>query len=147
MLFILPITISAQCSLTPDSENVVGTQLAGYWEIDVDLTTQLGGSLDLDAIIFSDNSNIVDMLPEEDCGTWMNDYGPLFLAGEITFPLETISFPYVLTSIHGNPNLLFWAEDLVTSVNLMNARAEDKKKDLLFLGGYGNQPFTAYTRL
>merc|ERR1711970_1383773 len=149
MLFILsiflPVTISAQCTLTPDSENVVATQLAGDWEINADLTAQLWPdftSMEVTGVSFTDNPSIVDMLPEEDCGS-----GPLFMAGEITFNMEgdSVTFPYVLSSIHGNPTIMFWgALDEVESFNVMMARAEDKNKDMLFLGGdANNQPFTA----
>ena len=158
MLFILsillPVTISAQCTLTPDIENVVGTQLAGDWQINGDLTAQLWPdftSMEVTAVSFTDNPSIVDMLPEEDCGSWMNDFGPLFMAGEITFTMEedSVTYPYVLSSIHGNPNILVWvALGLVESFNLMLARAKDKNKDILFIevDGY-NEPFTAWTRL
>merc|ERR1712055_709509 len=160
LLFILsiffPLTIHAQCSLTPDSENVVGTQLAGDWQINVDLTTQLWPDyltwVGVTSVSFTDNPSIVDMLPEEDCGSWMNDLGQLFLAGEMTFTMEqeTVSFPYVLASSSGNPHLVYWTQQMtdVESFNLMIARAEDKNKDMLFIGGdFNNQPFTAWTRM
>jgi len=147
----LPATISAQCTLTPDSENVVATQLAGDWQINGDLTAQLWpgftSEVGIIAVSFTDNPSIVDMLPEEDCGS-----GPLFMAGEITFIMEetdSVTFPYVLSSIHGNPTIMFWgALDEVESFNVMMARAEDKNKDILLLGGdVNNQPFTAWIRM
>merc|ERR1719244_918692 len=92
MLFILfiffPITISAQCTLTPDSENVVASQLAGDWQIDVNLTAQLMSDYEgwITAISFTDNPSIVDMLPEEECEEWMEE--GLFLAGEAILTME-----------------------------------------------------------
>ena len=160
MLFILsiffPITISAQCTLNPDSENVVGTQLAGDWKINADLTAQLWPDyltwVKVTAVSFTDNPSIVDMLPEEDCGSWMNDFGQLFMAGEMTFTMdeETLTFPYVLCSSRGNPHLVYWTDQMTDaeSFNLMIARAEDRNMDLLFIGGdFNNQPFSAWTRM
>merc|ERR1712179_79773 len=152
MLFILsifvPVTVSAQCILTPDSENVVGTQLAGDWQINGDLTVQLWPDftpMEVTAVSFTNNPSIVD------CESWMNDFGPLFMVGEITFAMEEdlVTYPYVLSSIHGNPNILVWVElGLVESFNVMLARAEEKNNDILFIevDGY-NEPFTAWTRM
>merc|ERR1719348_1991949 len=132
---LLPVTVSAQCVLTQDPENVVGTQLAGDWAINLDLTTQLW--------------------PEEDCGSWMDSMGQLFLAGEMTFNVgdgedNKMTFPYVLTSNSGNPHLIYWTDEMtdVESFNLMIARAEDRTKDMLFIGGdFNNQAFTAWKRM
>ena len=156
LYIILPITISTQCTLTPDNENVVGTQLAGDWKINVDLTAQLWPDyltwVKVTAVSFTDNPSIVDMLPEEDCGSWMNDFGQLFMAGEMTFTMEeeTLTFPYVLGSSSGNPHLVYWTDQMTDaeSFNLMIARAEDRNMDLLFIGGdFNNQPFSAWTRM
>ena len=145
MMFLLsiPVTISAQCTLTPDSENVVATQLAGDWQINRDLP-DFNSGYEKTAITFTDNPSIVDMLPEEYC-----DVGPLFMAGEMTYIEEQVTYPYVLTSIHGNPNILFLCSfDYLCSFKLMIARAEDKTKDILFIGGrQNNQPFSAFSRM
>merc|ERR1719348_2850161 len=153
---LLPVTVSAQCVLTQDPENVVGTQLAGDWAINLDLTTQLWPDyqdwVEVTAVSFTDNPSIVDMLPEEDCGSWMNDFGQLFMGGEMTFTMEeeTLTFPYILGSSSGNPHLVYWTVQMTDaeSFNLMIARAEDKDKDMLFIGGdFNNQPFTAWSRM
>merc|ERR1712179_179412 len=146
----LPVTISTQCVLTPDSENVVGTQLPGDWGINMDLTGQLwpGYTLEMGAttVSFTDNPSMVDMLPEEDCVSWINNFGQLFLAGEMTFTVadSTMTFPYVLGSFRGVPHVM--TPEL--SFNVMIARAGDREGDLLFIGGEANnQPFTAWTRI
>ena len=162
LLFILsiflPITISAQSSLTPDSENVAGTQLAGDWQINGDLTDQLWpgftSEIGITALSVTDNPSIVDMLPEEDCGSWiMNEFGPLVMAGEITFIFKeqgSVTFPYVLTSNHGNPTIVYWdlEHEDAGRLYLMIAKAEDKDKDILFLEfDFNGQPFSAWTRM
>ena len=160
MLFILsiffPIAISAKCQLTPDNENVVGTQLAGDWKLDVNLTAQLCNDCldwEVTSVSFTDNPSIVDMLSEEDC-LWLNDgFGQLFMAGEMTFTMEqeTLTHPYVLTTWRGNPHIVYWRYDEERydreRFNLMIARAEDKNNDMLFVGGDFNDPdFIALTR-
>ena len=147
---LLPMTISAQCVLTPDNENVVGTQLAGDWEINKDLTAQLWPDYTVEmgatTMSFTDNPSIMDMLPEEECAAWLENYGQLFLAGElnITTTGSSIILPYVLGSLRGVPHVM--TPDL--GINVMLARAGDRDQDLLFIGGeVNNQPFTAWTRI
>ena len=154
LYILLPITISAQCTLSPDSENVVGTQLAGDWQINGDLSTQLWPDymtgIGVTTISFTDNPSIVNMVPEEDC-RWINDLGlQLFMAGEFSYPTEQglEIFPFVLSSISGNPKIFFWREEGEReSFNLMIARAEDKNKDLLFIAVDEHQPFIAWSRI
>merc|ERR1719348_203650 len=121
----LPVTVSAQCVLTKDPENVVGTQLAGDWVINLNLTTQLWPDyldwVEVTAVSFTDNPSIMDMLPEEDCGSWMDSMGELFLAGEMIFNVgdgedDKMTFPYVLTSNSGNPHLIYWTEEMTFNV-------------------------------
>ena len=159
MLFILsiilPMNISAQCILTPDSENVVGTQLAGDWQINEDLTTQLCPDCmtywgDNAAVSFTDNPSIVDMLPEYFCESLPDD-NILFMAGEITRTIQqdpdSRTYHYVLTSSRGNPFVLVFDGE-GGSFNLMIARAQDKNNDILFTGGdHNNHPFSAWTRV
>ena len=158
MLFILsiffPITISAECTLNPDSENVVGTQLAGDWKINADLTAQLWPDyltwVKVTAVSFTDNPSIVDMLPEYFCESLPDDI-LLFMAGEITRTIQqdpdSRTYHYVLTSSRGNPFVLVFDGE-GGSFNLMIARAEDKNKDILFTGGdHNNHLFSAWTRV
>merc|ERR1719184_29664 len=107
MLFILsiflPVTISTQCMLTPDNENVLRTQLAGNWQINWDLTAQLRPDLMDDfRISFTDDPSTLDMWPEEDCEYIMNNSVPLFLAGMMNITSTsmeegTVTYPYILT--------------------------------------------------
>ena len=150
--------ITAQCTLSPDSENVVSTQLAGDWIINLDLTNQLCldymGWVEGSWVSFTNNPGIVESLPEEDCSSWMNDF-QLFMSGEMSFTFgnsteeEAISYPFVLSSLSGNPHLIYWEDEMTDteSFNLMVARADDRNKDMLFIGGdFNNQAFTAWNR-
>ena len=155
---LFPINIAAQCILTPDTENVVGTQLVGDWTINLDLTNQLWpdymGWVEVTGVSFTNNPEIVDTLPEDDCDSWMNDF-QLFLSGEMIFKLgnntdpEPVSYPFVLSSLSGNPPLIYWEDDMTDteSFNMMLARADDRNNDLLFIGGdFNNKDFTAWSR-
>jgi hypothetical protein len=80
----------------------------------------------------------------------------LFLSGEMTFKLgnatdpEPVSYPFILSSLSGNPHLIFWEDDMTDteSFNLMVARADDQDNDLLFIcGDFNNQAFTAWSRV
>eukprot|EP00091_Calanus_sinicus_P005266 TRINITY_DN15694_c0_g1_i2.p1 TRINITY_DN15694_c0_g1~~TRINITY_DN15694_c0_g1_i2.p1 ORF type:complete len:169 (+),score=35.08 TRINITY_DN15694_c0_g1_i2:110-616(+) len=159
LLFLFPINIAAQCTLTPDTENVVGTQLAGDWTINLDLTNQLWPDfmewVEVTGVSFTNNPEIVDTLPEDDCNSWMIDF-QLFQSGEMTFKFgnntdpEPVSYPFVLSSLSGNPHLIYWLDDMTDteSFNLMLARADDQNNDLLFLGGdFNSQPFSAWKRV
>ena len=61
--------------------------------------------------------------------------------------------PFIVTTHHGNPHILFWLEQDGNpfgngeSFNVMLTVAKDKKNDLLFIGGdFNNQPFLAFQR-
>merc|ERR1719348_1127905 len=153
----LPVKVSTQCVLTKDPENVVATQLAGDWDINLDLTSQLWpeylGIITITGISFTDDPSIVDMLPEEDCRYLMDTDRVLFLAGEITFKNTTFNGedddkkPYVLTSWRGNPRFWYWHStyQFIGSLNLMIAKASERANDLLFIGGdHNSQPFSAW---
>ena len=144
----LPAFISSQCVLYPDLENVVSTQLEGDWEINPNLTTVLWPDylnwIQVNRVTFTNNPGIVDALPEEDCQSWMADMNlRLFMSGEMSFYIENdtnpepVSFPYVLTILSGNPHIIYWQDEMTDteSFNLMMARADDPKNDLLFIGG------------
>jgi hypothetical protein len=142
----------------PTTVNVVGTQLAGDWTINLDLTNQLWpyylGWVEVTGISFTNNQEIGDIVPKDEWDSWMNDL-LLFLSGEMTFKLgnttdpEPVSYPFVLSSLSRNPHLIYWEDDMTDtkSFNLMLARADDRNNDLLFIGGdFNNQAFTAWIR-
>ena len=73
------------------------------------------------------------------------------MSGEMTYLYhnQTVNSPFVLTSISGNPHLVYWDDGTtdMESFNLMLAKATDPNNDLLFVGGdFNNQPFSAWKR-
>ena len=58
-------------------------------------------------------------------------------------------FPYILTSMDGNPHIFFYNKeyDLYQSFNVMLARAENSQDDILFTGDdHNTEGFIAWKR-
>merc|ERR1712179_235126 len=165
LLSLTAATVSSQCVLTPDSENVVSSQLTGNWTLDKELTERIWPSVmdniptDKDLIqAFVNMPEVLDLLPEEDC-LWFRDL-PIYLAGLYSYnfpnggrtpgPWDWETSPFVLTVLEGNPHIVYWWKEMTDteSFNVMMARAEESSQDLLLMGGdFNNQPFTAWTRM
>merc|ERR1712215_608557 len=156
-------TVVSQCVLTPNTENVVSTQIVGNWTLDKDLTTRIWPSV-MDDIpadqdffqIFDDIPEVLDLLPEEDC-LWYKDF-PIYLAGLYSYNIpnsegtieEWETSPFILTVWKGNPNIVYWRKEMAItdSQNVMMARAEDWSQDMLLMrGDLNNQPFSAWRRM
>merc|ERR1711874_783845 len=151
---------ASQCVLTPNPSNVVSTQLAGNWTLDIELTGRIWPSVlddlpDQDFIMmFEDLPEVLEILPEEDCA-WFAEL-PIYMAGMYNYNFANggkrtwHASPFVLTDLDGNPHIVYWWKEMTDteSFNVMMARAEDHGKDLLLMGGdFNNQPFPAWSRM
>ncbi|MEM7234718.1 MAG: hypothetical protein AAF517_21240, partial [Planctomycetota bacterium] len=79
------------------------------------------------------------------------DKKTIYLAGIMT--MGSTECPFLCFENRGNPHVLFFLErggdplGNSESFNVMLARARDRQKDLLFIGGdFNNQPFRAFER-
>ncbi|RME04959.1 MAG: hypothetical protein D6805_01195 [Planctomycetota bacterium] len=152
--------------ISSTKENVVASRILGTWTPDPNLVERLTGqkytnSMKKTTIQFTKDMSIVKHLPN-----WLFQalkrkqmVLPIYLAGYFTlnnFPCEGRKgkYPYILTTVHGNPHVIFFRPRHNhpmgdgESFNVMLARAEKKKYDILFIGGdFNNQPFFPLQRL
>jgi hypothetical protein len=147
----------AELAVEPDKENVVASRLEGVWRPEAALTKRLTGreqprgeGVRPGAIAFRADPEVVRKIPKK--------YEPflgkrrIFMAGVMVRGDKPT--PFVLIENSGNPHLVYFRErdgdplGDAESFNLILAPAEDKQKDLLFIGGdFNNQPFYAYERV
>jgi len=109
----------------------------------------------IDEIKFWRNDSVLSEVIGNDC--YCDDVCPkVFMAGELTwvFSDATEITPFYLTTISGNPHLVYFIVESNGSLNgesfnLMMARAEeDPMEDMLFTGGdFNNQGFLAWKRI
>ena len=156
--------LNAQTKLqvTADKQNVVAGRIIGEWEVDVPLTTRLGGGAVRPAggegtparVSFRSDSTVAGQVPAAfvSAVTTRVPYFPVFASGRMSF--EGREVPFILTQLSGNPHILFWLErngdrfGNAESFNVSIAAAKEPANDILFIGGdFNNQPFSAYKRV
>jgi len=158
LVFLLLPFAAPECVLTPDPENVLSTQLEGSWVLDVELTERLdpeyGYKMSNVTFKFENSPEVVDMIPEEEC-EWFGNYfeGTIYMAGFFSGRENEESwhiFPMVLTTLSGNPHIMYWRFNWTASdsFNVMLARSSDRSQDMLFTGGdFNDTPMNAWKRL
>ena len=148
-----------------DKENVVASRLEGTWKVEKALAERLTGKAAPIAtgISFSSDPAVAAGIPEKYAKFFIEKKMQIYMAGTMQFEKEAsiegnvadaaTKLPFVLTTLRGNPHILFWLEKDgeefgdSESFNVMLAVAKDKKNDLLFIGGdFNNQPFSAFGR-
>ncbi len=144
---------AAELTLEENPENVVASRLAGDWQVSAELTKRLTGSERAfsKTLSFKSDPSILAKVPPKHAEAIAKLGAKVYLAGLVNFREKDL--PFLLTSVNGNPHLVFWLErdgerfGNVESMNVMLAVADPKQNDLLFLGGdFNNQPFLAYER-
>ena len=147
-------------TITVDTENVIASRLEGTWALQIQLTATLQNqtpeayaeeSRVPKRVEFKSDAKVVSQLPNEMVKVFHDNAQPIYLSGWME--LMGQKAPFVLTSFHGNPHLVFWESregNLFAnpeSFNLALAPAADRKDDLLLIGGdHNNQPFIAMKR-
>jgi len=132
------------------SENVVATHLEGEWTFDSKLSKQLNPEArKMSSVSFKVDSSIINQIPVKYYSFLSKNR--IYLAG--TMNLEKKDFPFILTTLNGNPHLFFFRERNgkplgdSESFNLSIAVGEKKSNDLLLIGGdFNNQPFSIFKR-
>lgn len=153
---VAPMALADELEVTPDPENVVASHLEGLWQINGELSDNLGslrGSFDL--VEFRSDSTIVTEIPPE-YREIFSDF-TIYLAGTVTLTDEgapSPAYPFLLTELHGTPAILIFVPLSGLSLGryevcfAMLAAAEEPSNDLLFLScDYNNQPLTAFDRV
>ena len=146
--------------ITADKENVVSSRLEGTWALQIDLTAALQNqtpeayaeeSRVPKRVEFKKDDKVVGQLPADMVKVFSENGQPIYMSGWMK--LMGQKAPFVLTSFHGNPHLVFWEakdDNLFAnpeSFNLALATAAETKDDLLLIGGdHNNQPFVAMKR-
>jgi len=155
--FCLGVSVAAVAAgaleLTKDNDNVTADRLAGTWVVDEETNERIHPDSETD-----DGMPPIEFVPDDAVAMAIPDrYGdffqdkPVYLAGLMRLGGST--FPFVLTTYHGNPHIIYFLErdrdpfGEALSFNVMLVSAEDSKADMLFLGGMSaDQPFTAFVR-
>jgi len=124
LLLLLPFA-APECVLTPGLKNVVASRLEGTWVSDVELTERLNPdhvsnytttprpNLSNYTIRFRNSSEVLDILPKEDCARLHNlsGNGNIYMAGFMTHDKNeerSKTYPMVVTTLRGNPKIVFW---------------------------------------
>jgi len=142
-----------ELEVRPDVHNVTANSLVGSWERDVSLCERLGkNGADL-GYEFVDDPTVLGKI-EPGLRQELKEHR-VYLAGWMIKHTKTskIKRAYLLTAIAGNSTVLWFrerkghpmgdAESFYVSV----IRANDRRKDLLFIGGgFNNQSFEAFGR-
>lgn len=137
----------------PDEENVIQDRLAGVWVVDSELRARMGVSVDKVELEFVVDPSFLADLPEK----YDEFLGvkPVYEAGRMVRRRNgrPQSFPYLLTTLHGNPHLVWFRErdgdpfGDAESCNLSLVPGKDRVQDLLFMGGdFDGVAFRAFHR-
>ncbi len=162
-------TVHAQFVKVParDTEqNVTATILQGVWEVDHDLNQSLGlGGSSPASLSFSFAEGAV---PDEVLEARNRDLAaagkaltvPIYAMGMLVIERNGTphSFPFILSTIHGNPHVVYFRERNgdpfgdSESFIVMGIRTSEEDgpgpNDRLFIGGdFNNEPLRAYRRL
>ena len=148
--------VVAAVQVTADKENVVASRLEGKWVVGRELNLDLTGRPDAigesvaNRVEFTSDKSVAAAIPDK----YDSFLGKktIYLAGMMT--LRGRRHPFVLVSHRGNPHVVYFRErdghpmGDAESFNVMLAPADDRKNDLLFIGGdFNNQPFAAFERV
>lgn len=146
----------AELKVKGDKENVVASRLVGKWVLHAGLTERLTGKKAPKGkwgYEFSPEPAVAGTIPET-YAKLLKDK-PIYLAGKMkrVGAGQVKEHPFLLTTHRGNPRVFYFVPTReepaghAESLNVMLAVAEDKAKDLLFVGGdFNNQPFFAFER-
>lgn len=138
-----------QLEVKPDKQNIIANKIEGLWKFDRGLNSFLiSGKQQIKVIRFERDYSKLEKIPENFARKLENLQ--IYDAGLMTINKE-ITFPYLLTILHGNPHIIFFeiSDDKFDSesFNVMFAQAEKTKNDLLFIGGdFASEPFMAFRR-
>ncbi|MBK7875360.1 MAG: hypothetical protein IPJ77_06360 [Planctomycetes bacterium] len=134
--------------LKPDKDNVVASRIEGVWVLHEDETHHIGGEKRPQGFAFVRDDKAAGRIPAKHKELLAHD---LYLAGEVQIERDT--FPFVLTTAHGNPRVVVFrpaagdAYATPQAFNVMLCPAMEKSKDKLFVGGDKNdRPFSVYVR-
>merc|ERR1712038_200905 len=131
---LLPLLVLSQCQVEPSPDNVVSTQLEGSWIPDDNINSWLApilsADIDTKELKFYRNESV--SLPQIVCDSYT-----VYMEGQITnvYGLNDVeSVAFILTEIHGNPHIILYYQeyDDLESFNVMLARAENSRDDILF---------------
>jgi len=98
---------------------------------------------------------VLDILPKEDCASLhsRSGNGNIYMAGFMTHDTNeerSKTYPMVVTTLRGNPKIVFWRKDMTDteSFHVMLATSKDKNQDILFIGTDTSiAPYSALKRL
>ena len=135
-----------------EEENVVASRLVGTWKTDLALSSRLNGrGVRGEVIKFAEDASVAGKVPES--YTQNLKAKQIYLSGIMTRNDGT-AYPFILTEYYGNPRLIYFREKNGDpmgdgeSFTLFVAPADDREKDLLFIGGdFNKQSFIAYERI
>jgi hypothetical protein len=139
----------------PTEQNVVASRLAGSWKLEPALTERLTGRVAApgDAIVVVADSEVEKKVPAKFWEAAKKEGFTLDVRMAGYIEMRGAKYPFILSSIHGNPHLIYFRErggdpfGDSESFNLALVPAKEEKNDLLFVGGdFNNQPFRAYAR-
>jgi hypothetical protein len=143
----------------PDKENVVASRLEGTWRPHAALTERLtgqhvvaGGESPYGELAFKNDPSLAEQLPEKYVKALAERNARIYMAGTMLFRGKEL--PFYLINVSGNPHVLFFLEQdgdrfgNGESFNVALAPAEERRNDLLFVGGdFNNEPFKAFERV
>jgi hypothetical protein len=144
--------------LQTEKENVVSGRLLGQWSVSETLTSRLRKGADSQrfSLTFTEDRQVAAKIPDADAERFRQNKWQVYLAGQMTFLAgeRVTKGPFVLSQVYGNPHVIFWLEKDGNefgngeSFNLMLVPAEERAKDLLFVGGdHASEPFMALERV
>merc|ERR1711971_663390 len=127
---------AADCEVEWDSQNVVATQLEGSWALNKELSLVLSPSWSEEYAVsewrFQRNDSVLYDVIGDYCDE--DAWPQIFMAGEVTAKIDAyeVIFPFFVSTLHGNPILFLLMDTKKEWINIMMARAENKKEDILF---------------
>ncbi len=152
--FVANAAVAQELKVEDDKENVVASRIEGDWQASASLNQRLTGREKgrPAKLSFQSDPSVASKVPAKYADYLTQQNLKVYLAGHVQ--LGEKECPFVLTTIHGNPHVIFWLErdgdpfGNGESFNVMLVVAEDQQNDLLFVGGdFNNQPFSAFERV
>jgi len=158
----LLVMVSADCVLEEQENNFLASRLEGNWTFNPTLSELLsgdsnaGGFLGQMIVGFSNQSEVLEEVPEDNCRFLEESGLKIFMAGMVRFyhiEFGVMSHTYVLTAEEGVPLFIYWStgpnDSLKPVTNYISiAPAKESLNDILFIGGQkAEQDFSALQRI
>ena len=145
-------------TLETTEQNVVANRLEGTWRPKAELNKSFLSKPRsfADSMTFTRDDTVASLIPKVYVERLKQLNVIIYMAGYMTleFKTEKKRFPFILSSLFGNPHILFWLEKKgelfgdSESFNVMLATSGEASRDLLFVGGdQAQESFIALERV